>query len=102
LLEGLVIRIYKGKRAGPEDEAEHAQLRDWLWQEYPHWQAALAAYWPLALAAGQPPREDPFAFLLSFERAVDFVNSRQAMVTLPVARQALNQLLLDRLQQQGG
>lgn len=101
LMEGLVIRVYKRKRAGPQDAAEHKQLIAWLSKEYPRWQAALAPYWPLALAAGQPLREDPFAFLLGFEEVIHFVGNRAAIVTLPAARQALNQFLLDRLQQQG-
>ena len=97
-LEELVIRIYKGKSAAPEDEQEYQSLRTWLLGEYPHWQAALGAYWPLALVAGQPSKEDPFTFLLSIPAAGNFVGHRAAMTTLPAARQALNQYLSDRIE----
>jgi hypothetical protein len=94
-LEALVIRVYKGKSAAPEDEVEHSRLRAWLLENYPAWEEAVKTYWPLALIAGQPPQEDPFAFLLAVPRAVDFVGNPAAMRTLPAARQALNQYLID-------
>lgn len=99
LLEELVIRVYKAKSATPDDEGEYGSLRLWLLAEYPRWHGALEAYWPLALVAGQPPLEDPFAFLLSVPTAGGFVSNRSAMTTLPAARQALNQLITDRIEE---
>jgi hypothetical protein len=96
-LETLVIRIYKGKSASPQDEAEHASLQAWLGVEYSNWQPSLAPFWPLALAAGRPLTEDPFALLISIPRAGDFVGNRPALTILPAARQALNQYLLERI-----
>jgi hypothetical protein len=97
LLEELVIRVYKAKRADTEDEGEYQRLRSWLLGAYPDWQASLGPYWPLALVAGQPPAEDPFAFLLAVPAASGFVKNRSTLTRLPAARQALNQFLHDRL-----
>jgi hypothetical protein len=97
-LEELVIRVYRAKYAAPDDEQEYQVLRSWLLGEYPHWQAVLESYWPLALVAGQPPREDPFTFLLGVPTASSFVRNRSAMTTLPAARQALNQFLQARIE----
>ena len=98
--EALVIRVYKGKAASAEDEAEHQELRAWLEGEYPHWREGLSAYWPLALVAGQPLSGDPFLFLVSIPQAAGFVRNRAAITTLPAARQALNQFLLDQIDRQ--
>jgi hypothetical protein len=94
-LEALVIRVYRGKRAAPEDEVEWSRLRPWLLKQYPAWQAALLPHWQQARLGGEPAREDPFARLLSFSRAADFTGDWSAMQTLPTAREALNRYLLD-------
>jgi hypothetical protein len=93
-LEALVIRVFKAKSAGQADLAEHAQLRGWLVEHYPHWQAALAVYWPGKRAGGQPLESDPFAWLLAIERAEGFIMNWRAMQTLPAAREALNEYVM--------
>jgi hypothetical protein len=98
LLEELVIRVYKAKSADTDDEGEYQRLRVWLLDAYPDWQAELGSYWPLALVAGQPPAEDPFAFLLAVPTASGFVSNRGALTKLPAARQALNQFITDRIE----
>jgi hypothetical protein len=96
-LEALVIRVFKGKAAALEDEIEYGRLRSWLLEHYPTWEEAVRSYWPLALIAGQPPQEDPFAFLLAVPRAFEYVGNSTAMRTLPAARQTLNQFLIDQI-----
>lgn len=97
-LEALVVRVYRGGAAGPADEAEWAPLRPALLAAYPAWSAALAPHWPLTRAGGQPVTADPFARLMSFTRAADIVGDWAAMQTLPAAREALNRMLVARLQ----
>ena len=96
-LEALVVRVYKGNAATPQDAAEHARLRQVLLHDYPAWQAALSAYWPQTRAAGRPTQADPFAFLLAIPHASDFVDHWTAMQTLPAAREALNRMLVERI-----
>ena len=96
-VEALVVRVYKGAAASPEDEAQYQRSRAWLLGRYPTWRTALGRYWPLTKAAGEPTRVDPFASLLAVTRASDFVENWSAMQTLPAARESINILLVDLL-----
>jgi hypothetical protein len=98
-LEALVIRVFKGKSASPEDETEHCQLREWLLNDYPNWKSTLEPYWQVALVGGHAPQKDPFEFLLSVPQASGYIKNWAAMQNLPAARQALNQFILDRIEQ---
>jgi hypothetical protein len=93
--EALIIRVYRTERATPEDTAEHQRLRGWLSQAYPQWQDELRRHWPHVRVAGEITREDPFRHLMSVDAAGDFVGNWAVMQTLPAAREALNLLLLD-------
>lgn len=97
-LEALVVRVYRGGAAAPADEAEWAPLRPALAGAYPAWAESLAPHWPLTSAGGQPVTADPFVRLMSFTRAADIVGDWAAMQTLPAAREALNRMLVARLQ----
>ena len=97
-LEALVVRVYRGGAAGLADEAEWVTLRPALAAAYPAWSPALAPHWPLTRAGGQPVTADPFVRLMSFARAADIVGDWAAMQALPAAREALNRMLVVRLQ----
>ncbi len=94
-LEALVIRVYKAKGATPQDEAEYRRLRTWLSKQTPAWAEKLRPYWRQATLAGAPAQEDPFARLLSPAQAAEFAGDWRFMQTLPAAREAINQYLLD-------
>ena len=96
-LEALVIRIFQSQDVTAEDEAEYGQVRDWLGQAYPQWQEALRAYWLLTRIAGEPATKDPFVRLMAAKAAREFIGNWTAMQTLPAAREALNQFLLELL-----
>ncbi len=96
-LEALVIRVYREKAASPHDETAYARLRRWLHRRYAGRQDALRPYWQAATINDRPLTEDPFLCLLAVERAAGFVDNWPAMQTLPAARQALNEWLVDRL-----
>jgi hypothetical protein len=93
-LEALVIRVYKGNQASPEDDEEYCHIRQWLLEDYPRWQESLALYWHAALVAGEPASEDPFTYLMAKSNAADFVGDWRAMQNLPAAREALNEYLI--------
>ncbi len=97
-LEALVIRVFKGKSASPEDESEHHQLREWLQVHYPRWKNELEPYWRVALVSGRAAEKDPFEFLLSVPEAAGFIKNWAAMQNLPAARQALNQYILGSIE----
>ena len=96
-LEALVVRVYRGGVATPADETEWAVLRPALARAYPAWAKALSSHWPQTRAGGQPVTADPFARLMSFARAAEIVGDWAAMQTLPAAREALNRMLVARL-----
>lgn len=95
-LEAVTIAVFKGKRAGPDDEAEYAEVRAWLLAHYPAWEAALAPHWRQTLTAERPTAEDPFRRIFRAERAADLVGDWGAMQHLAAAREALNRLVLAR------
>lgn len=97
-LEALVVRVYRAGAATPADEAAWADLRPALAAAYPAWAQSLASHWPLTRAGGQPVTADPFARLMAFARAAEIVGDWAAMQTLPAAREALNRMLVERLQ----
>ncbi len=101
-LEVLVIRVFRAKRAAPEDEAEYRRLRGWLQANYPRWEEALRPHWQQAMMAGAVAREDPFARVMAASRARDFVGNWSAMQALPAAREAINRLLLELLDEPCG
>ena len=96
-LEELVIAVYRVEAALPRDEDGYRRLQEWLKTHYPHWQAALRPYWERTRVAGNVTRKDPFAGLIEADHARDFVGNWPAMQTLPAARQALNEWLMNML-----
>jgi hypothetical protein len=96
-LEALVIRIYRGGAANHQTERYFARLQRRLRRGYPPLRVALSAYWPAMRAGGEPVGEDPFRALLGIRRAAELVENWRAMQLLPAARQALNEWLLDQV-----
>lgn len=94
-LEALIVRVYRGGKATPDDEAAHAQLRRRLLPAHAGFQARLAIYWPRTRIGREPAQEDPLAQLLAIERAADVVDNWAALQMLPAARETLNLLLAD-------
>ena len=101
-LEDLVVRVYRGEAATAQDEAEYRHLRRRLQREVANWEPRLRPHWQRTHIGGQPTREDPFLSLLRAPRAADFVDNWAAMQTLPAAREALNHLLMEIIEQEAG
>lgn len=96
-LEALVISVYRAQVATPHDAAHFIAIKRRLQAHYAHWQAPLEPYWRQTKIDGSPVQADPFAALLQVEQAQDFVDNWDAMQTLPAARQALNEWLVDKI-----
>jgi len=95
-LEALVIRIYKQAAASQADQSEYLRLQSWLLKNYPRWQQALAPHWQKVRVNRRLVEADPFIILLAPERVSAFVENWAAMQTLPAAREALNNFLLEQ------
>ena len=96
-LEQLVIRVFRSKAATPADETQHTPLRAWLHEHYAEWREALEPHWRQSKMAGKLAVVDPFALLMQIETAAGFVGQWPAMQALPAAREALNRLILERI-----
>ncbi len=92
--ESTMIDIFRAGQASAAKKQEHQELRVWLRAHYPDFQASLQPYWQGKKIGGRPTATDPFAWLLSIERATDLIDNWPAMQTLPAAREALNEFLL--------
>jgi hypothetical protein len=99
-LEALVIRVYKSKAASQEDEREWSHIHNELIKEYPRRKDALHPFWQDATIGGERAKDDPFDRLLATSNAHSFVGNWLAMQTLPAARQAINQWLVDLINKQ--
>lgn len=98
--EALVLRIFRQKQATSKDQADHKKLLQQLSRSYALLASSLAPHWKQTQIRGQgnkikqPTLEDPFLKLLQVPEAQGFALNRQAFLTLPPAREALNSFLL--------
>lgn len=97
-LESLVIEVYRLEAAGPDDERKYRRLRGELQRDYERWKSALEGHWQGLEAGGEPLDRDPFWVLLKPEEVGAFVENWKAMQTLPAAREALNNYLIERIE----
>ena len=93
-LEVLVITVFKSKEVTSEDLQTYSEIRGWLLENYPSWEAQLTPLWKPTLVGGQPAPEDPFRRIFSAETAEGFLTDWVAMQNLAAAREALNKLVL--------
>lgn len=97
-LESLVIEVYRVEAAGPDDERKYRRLRGELRRDHERWKSALEGHWQDLEAGGEPLDRDPFWVLLEPEEVGAFVENWKAMQTLPAAREALNNYLIERIE----
>ncbi|MCW5876581.1 MAG: hypothetical protein KIS85_06830 [Anaerolineales bacterium] len=100
-LEALVIEIYRQKAVSFEQQESFFLLREELLQRYPPLAEELGGYWPLARVKGEAVTVNPFEALIGKESAKQFVENWEAMRYLPAAREAINQLLMGRIERAG-
>ena len=100
-LESLVVEIYRQKSLSFAQQENFFQLQERLRECYAQLREELALFWPHTKIRGEPVTADPFAALIGVQAAQEFVGNWDAMRTLPAAREALNQLLMARLEKGG-
>ncbi len=97
-LESLVVEIYKQKSLSFEQQEEFFQLQKGLQERYAALREELGLFWPKTKVRGEPVIADPFAALIAKRAAQEFVGNWDAMRTLPAAREALNLMLMARIE----
>jgi hypothetical protein len=97
-LEILIVDIYKQKSVSFAQQEEYFHLKQRLEHSLPSVGAELAPFWAGRKILGEQVTADPFAALIAKASAKDFVGDWDAMRTLPAAREALNQMLVARIE----
>ncbi len=97
-IEALVVQVYKRGEASRNELVEYGRLRAWFREEYPRWRNGLRPHWERASIGGKPAQSDPFDDLMALPGAAHFVDNWKAMQTLPAAREALNEFLLEKVE----
>lgn len=94
----LVIEIYQQKSLTFDQQERFFELQQRLRAAYPAYAAELAPHWRTARIKGELLVGDPFVAIIEKQSAKDFVENWDAMRTLPAAREALNNMLMERLE----
>ncbi len=94
----LVIVIYQQKSLTVEQQARFFEAQERLQPAYPLLASEMEPYWRSARIKGELVVGDPFLAVLSKPSAKEFVENWDAMRTLPAAREALNMLLMERME----
>lgn len=97
MLEELVVSIYRSGEATPTDRELFVSLQFALRSHYRKLADALRPYWQQLKVAGKPAQTDPFQTLIDASMRSGQVDYWDMMQTLPVAREALNQMVLDAI-----
>lgn len=97
-LEVLMVEVYNANGADAAQQAEFAGIQQRLAASYPAWQAALEPHWRATTIKGQSLDADPFQALMELEKAEAIAENWVAMQTLPAAREALNNMLVARIE----
>lgn len=100
-LEMLVIEIYKEGKTSPEHENVYRDLKARLHDTYPPLRESLDAHWRSTKIQGKPIESDPYEMLIGQAPASGFVGNWAAMQTLPAAREALNEMLMAKIEKKG-
>lgn len=101
-LERVVVQVYRQKMSVAEAQPEYARVWPWLRTQYGEWADVLRPFWQQTKVAGAPTVTDPFQLLLDIPHPQAILGDWRAMQHLPAAREALNQYILSRSQEEGG
>jgi hypothetical protein len=97
-LNDLVIEIYQQKSLTFEQQERFFELQERLGAAYPAYAAELAPHWRTARVKGELVVGDPFLAIIEKRGAKDFIENWDAMRTLPAAREALNMMLMAKVE----
>lgn len=94
----LIIEIYQQKSLTVEQQQIFFEAQERLQTTYPALAAELEPHWRTARIKGELVVGDPFLAVLNKRSAKEFVENWDAMRTLPAAREALNMMLMTRIE----
>lgn len=97
-LESLVVEIYKQKSVSFAQQEEYFELRQRLVGTYAQLSPELARFWPRTKVKGAPVTGDPFLAVIDKLSAKEFLENWDVMKTLPAAREAFNQMLMEKIE----
>lgn len=97
-LNDLVIEIYQQKSLTFEQQERFFEAQQRLKTSYPVYAKELEPYWRTARVKGELVVGDPFLAIIEKQSAKDFVENWDAMRTLPAAREALNNMLMAKVE----
>ena len=98
-LSDLVIEANQQKSLSFDQQEIYFQVQERLRQSYARLAAVLAPFWRKAKIRGEVIIKDPFLALIDKQSAKEFVENWEAMKTLPAAREALNEMLMARIEE---
>lgn len=97
-LTELVIEIYQQKSLTFAQQQRFFELQERLRPGYGGLAAELEPHWRTARIKGELVVGDPFLAVIEKASAKEFVENWDAMRTLPAAREALNMMLMARIE----
>lgn len=97
-LTELVIEIYQQKSLTFAQQELFFELQERLRAAYGRLAADLEPHWRTARVKGELVVGDPFRAVIEKATAKEFVENWDAMRTLPAAREALNMMLMERIE----
>ena len=97
-LNDLIIEIYQQKSASFQQQEFFFELQSRLQSSYPALSDSLSPFWRKAKIKGEVVRQDPFLTLIEKSSAKEFLENWDAMKTLPAAREALNEMLIAKIE----
>jgi len=98
-LNDLVIEIYQQKSKSFDQQELYFEVRERLRKSYAGLAAQLAPFWKKVKIKGELVTNDPFLALIGKRSAKEFVENWEVMKTLPAAREALNEMLMARIEE---
>jgi len=97
-LNDLIIEIFKQKSTTFEQQETYFEVQEKLQTSYAKLKKQLEPFWRATRVKDGLIVGDPFQTLLEKQSAKEYVENWDAMRTLPAAREALNQMLMARIE----
>lgn len=97
-LEEKIVSIYRAGVCPQADALAFEQRRGAASQALRRWTEALEPHWRASTINGERTLQDPFVLVLGLPSAGDILGNRDLLRTLPSAREAINHLLMERME----
>lgn len=97
-LNDLIIEIFKQKSTTFEQQETYFEVQEKLRTSYAKLKGELEPFWRATRVKDGLSVGDPFQTLIEKRSAKEFVENWDAMRTLPAAREALNQMVMAKIE----